>query len=341
MGTAGMFKHCQRFALVIATTLALCCPALADSGISGTYVARVGNGAIFIELVETDNGRLTGRYEQMVLQPNGALSNMNASVTGAVNGTSVVVNIKPNGILTEAFTASGTYQSGNLSLSGGATTGSLRATMARGEEAEFRTQVAALVSQANRMNAERATQEALQRQAQAETEMMQRVRTVSEKMQQFLAQTPTPSNGFPKSEGRIKALTERMQMALARERAIWGRGQASLNRGQISLDIGHMSMDSGVIHMDVTSARRSFETTSGSIWEEWLQIPAPCIQAKEGASILPASINAVCLGASGSATAFRARVLLLRQAFDHTEALWQEEHQRQEDIRRAANAAVP
>ena len=131
-----------------------------------------------------------------------------------------------------------------------------------------------------------------------------------------------------------------MQAALDRERTILGRGQPSLDRGQISLEIGQLSMDSDGIHTEVASARRSFEASAGSIWEEWRQSAAPCIQAKESGSILPASINAICLGAVALEGAVHARVQLLRQAFDHTAAVWQVEHQRQDNIRRTAIASI-
>ena len=69
-------------------------PAYAD-GISGTYVGKGSNSAFMVQVVETTGGQLTGRYEQTVLKPDGKLERMTVSITGASDGQTVVVTIKP------------------------------------------------------------------------------------------------------------------------------------------------------------------------------------------------------------------------------------------------------
>src|SRR5260370_38257914 len=93
------------------------CPAHGD-GISGTYVGQGQNIAVLVQLVET-GGQLTGRYEQVVLKPDGKLERMNAAVTGASDGRTVVVTIKPTELLSGTITASGTLEGSTLHLAGG------------------------------------------------------------------------------------------------------------------------------------------------------------------------------------------------------------------------------
>ena len=55
--------------------------------------------AFLVQMVETAGGRLTGRYEQTVLEPSGQLKQLIASITGASDGHTVVVTIKPTELL--------------------------------------------------------------------------------------------------------------------------------------------------------------------------------------------------------------------------------------------------
>jgi hypothetical protein len=65
----------------------LCCVAVLAApvygeGISGTYVGKGVNLAVLVQIVESPDRHLTGRYEQIALQPDGKLNEMNAVLTG-------------------------------------------------------------------------------------------------------------------------------------------------------------------------------------------------------------------------------------------------------------------
>ena len=92
------------FVLIVTGTSALA------NGISGTYVGKGDNIAVLIQIVQTNDGNLTGRYEQVVLQPNGKIDDMNAAIVGATDGQTVAVTINPNGFLTGNIVVSGTIQ---------------------------------------------------------------------------------------------------------------------------------------------------------------------------------------------------------------------------------------
>jgi hypothetical protein len=46
-----------------------------------------------IQLVQNDGGQLTGRFEEVLLQPSGKLVDTNAALSGAINNGTVVVTI--------------------------------------------------------------------------------------------------------------------------------------------------------------------------------------------------------------------------------------------------------
>jgi len=72
-----------------------------------------------LQVVQTADGQLTGRYEQVVLQNGGKVARMVASVTGASDGHTIVVNIKPTELLSGSITASGVVDGSIVRLSGG------------------------------------------------------------------------------------------------------------------------------------------------------------------------------------------------------------------------------
>jgi len=135
----------QRYwGLILCTALALVSPVRAD-GVSGTYVAGSANSAILLQVVQTADGQLTGRYEQVVLQNGGKVARMVASVTGASDGHTIVV-IKPTGLLSGSITASGVVDGSIVRLSGGGYGSNLDLVFAKAEEMKF--QESALVEQA-------------------------------------------------------------------------------------------------------------------------------------------------------------------------------------------------
>jgi hypothetical protein len=102
-------NHRHLRGIVLCALLGAGSPAVAD-GLSGTYVGKGSNSAFLIQIVETDDGHLTGRYEQVTLQTGGKLNDMNAAITGAADGQTVVVTIKPAEIFSGSLAVSGTIQ---------------------------------------------------------------------------------------------------------------------------------------------------------------------------------------------------------------------------------------
>jgi hypothetical protein len=129
-------------------------PAQAD-GISGTYVGQSPGRAYLVQIVETAGGQLTGRYEQTVLQATGQLDRMNASITGASDGRTIVLTITRTELTAGSITASGTLQGSILHVSGGGDGGKIDLTVAKSDEATYQSQVASLGDQARSITAAR------------------------------------------------------------------------------------------------------------------------------------------------------------------------------------------
>jgi hypothetical protein len=48
-----------------------------------------------LQLVDTDNGKLNGHYQQVRLLPGPKLDTINATVTGSTDGKMVILNVTP------------------------------------------------------------------------------------------------------------------------------------------------------------------------------------------------------------------------------------------------------
>jgi hypothetical protein len=239
-------------------------PALAD-GISGTYVGKADNGAVLVQLVQTDDRRLTGRYEQVVLKPDGKLDDVNATITGATDGKTVAVTITPNEFLAGSFVASGTIQGRVLHLSGGGHGSNLAFDLINSEEVEFRTQVAILTNRANEIRETRERQEATQRQAKLEADQLAYLKNLTRRMAAFTSKADVELAKFTPAEQRYRTITKRMRAALVREQSIHGGGQASVTRSQISIDVNQAAINADQFHTGVQFAYQHFDTNSSSL----------------------------------------------------------------------------
>jgi len=108
---------------------------------SGTYVGKGPALAVMIQIVETGGDSFTGRYEQVALQADGKIEDMNATISGARNGETVVATIKTADFFAASVPVSGTFRGGVLHLTGGSY---LILNLTKADEANFRAQVAAL-----------------------------------------------------------------------------------------------------------------------------------------------------------------------------------------------------
>ena len=128
--------------LIIAGSLAL--SEAHAGGTSGTYVGHGQNAAFMMQLVEDDRGNVSGRFVQVRLSSQGAVEESNWSTTGAIDGETIVVTLKPTELVSGNIAASGTINSSGLHLSGGGYGRTLAVHMTKVGDVEFQGLVASL-----------------------------------------------------------------------------------------------------------------------------------------------------------------------------------------------------
>lgn len=304
-------------------------PASAE-GLSGTYVGKAPNAAFLVQIVETAGGHLTGHYEQVLLQPGGRVDDLNAVITGAADGRTVVVTIKPSELLSSTVAASGTIEGRLLHLSGGSNGSSLSLNLLRSDEAEFQAQVASLRVQALKIN-----------DAKIEANLLANLQNLTRRMIGFTLKADASLPKFSPIEQRYHDVTRRMRAALARERSIYG----GVERSQISVAISQAAIQVGQLHIEVGSSYQSFEFTSGQIDRALVDASAGCRGAHvvTGSAPIPVAYktrNAACLRLFDAAKDYKQRVAALRLAFSNAEAIWDTERREQDQIVQASNMAA-
>lgn len=300
------------------------------STISGTYVGSGANNVALVQLVETSEGHLTGRYEHFILQPDGKTEDRYAAITGVRDGEMVVLTIKPAQILSTSITASGTCANGVLHLSGGAEGFNIQLNLIKADEADFRAQVAALAKQSDQIN-----------QTRQRDELVARINDLVQKFSKFAVGADGNLQNFAPVEQRYRLITENMRRAYAQAQSIHGDYQASVARSQIYVAIIQASVEAEQLHVSVQSVLQDFQSTMDQISPVYIELNKTC-QIVANLPAVPADLKALstaCRNMSENAKKFQRSVAATQSAFSHIEDVWRGERQQQERIAQAANAS--
>jgi hypothetical protein len=299
-------------------------PAGAD-GISGTYIGTGANSAFLVQLVETPGGQVTGRYEQTVLEPNGNLKLMIASITGASDGHTVVVTIKPTELLSGGVTASGTVEGSLLHLSGGGGGTKIELNISKSDEAAYRAQISELTKQAHRLTEGR-----------VRADQLSRLIDLTKKILANSIAADAQLEKFPPIEQRYRAITELMNAALARQRTIYGNGQASVARSQIGVAINQAAIETEQLHRSMQDSYRDAAAKIDALRKAAREFGQLCQSAETARRT---DLRTACAQFLEAAEKFTPSAEALGRSFVQVENAWVEEHGKQERILRASDVA--
>ncbi len=300
------------------------------STISGTYVGRGTNSAALVQLVETSEGHLAGRYEYFTLHPGGKTEDMHASITGVRDGEMVVLTIKPARIGSTSITASGTCTNGVLQLSGGAQGLNIQLNLSKSNEADFRAQVAALTRQSDEI------EQARQRQ-----QLVARIAELTRKLDDFTVKADGFLPNFALVEQRYRLITKNMRGAFAQARSIYGDGQAFVARNQIYGAISQAAGEAEQLHIMIQSSFEGFRSKVDQIDSAYNDVNKTC-RIVVNMPAVPAdwkALSTACQNMSEVAKKYQKSVAATHSAFSHIEDVWRKERPQQERIVQAANSS--
>jgi hypothetical protein len=93
---------------------------------TGSYSKTNHNGALLIDLVEAENGKLSGRVESVTLMADGSVQDQTAAVEGQADSEHLILTIKPGEFLAQAETISAERGGDELHISGKGLDGSVK-----------------------------------------------------------------------------------------------------------------------------------------------------------------------------------------------------------------------
>jgi len=280
-----------------------------------------------IQIVETGSGNFTGRYEQVALQADGKIEDVNATITGARNGETVVATIKTADFFAASVPVSGTYRGGVLHLTGGT---NLVLNLSSADEADFRAQVAALTARGQQITDAHARQQASEKQARLEADRLSRLQNLTTRMIAFNTKADGMLPKFAPVEQQWRGITEKMRGGLARQQSIYGGGQAAVARGQITVALNQAAIEANQIHINAQTSYQTFDFNSGQLAREAAEANGWC----QGAT--PDLLSSACAKLLETQTIFAKRVATLRAAFAELETVWKAERHEQEAIIQAS-----
>lgn len=310
------------FVLIVTGTSALA------NGISGTYVGKGDNIAVLIQIVQTNDGNLTGRYEQVVLQPNGKIDDMNAAIVGATDGQTVAVTINPNGFLTGNIVVSGTIQGGMLHITGGGNGSNLTLNLLKSDEAEFRSQVAILNKKANeindfrmRLDAEKSATEARERIEQQKRDFIGKANELIQSMQDKNKRIDKALEYLLQKEAQYHAIMSKARSYLERVQRLPGYNNGNL-RNQVIAAMNKGVADTNHIYSEVQYVKDSYRTNIMPILEELAQATHNCPAQDE-------MVNDACHKLHDPGEAFRAKCKAVVDVLNRLEKTYQTEQAEQ------------
>lgn len=316
-------------------------PAQADSELSGTYVGQGQSGAFLLQVVETLDGHVRGRYEQVLLDDTGKIEDTNAAVDGASGGGTVVLSIKFDGLLVSAISASGSLESGRLHLTGS----NLALNLARSDEADFRRQVAALNDRSNQIQHAVAEQRKTAEREKDLADFIAHTRQLTSEMTSYNQTITALLPNFNGVAAQYRNITERIRSGLARERGIYGQRQAAVARSQITVAISQAVIAANQVHLQVRNAYEQFNARDTRLTRDSVNTAQSCHSTHSGTGDDPVpsgmeAWNAACLALLDSAKRYWVASKQIESAFGEVEAVWREQRPLQEQLEREASEAT-
>jgi len=241
--------------LLIATLV----PSFAFAGTSLTYVHISRGKAELIQVVETSNHNLIGHMEVDNLAGQ-IVRTTNFTISGVVSGNTVIMTIRAS--TRGSISASGTINNDTIHIVGGGGSSSFDITLKKGNLATFQQAAKVLYQMAaiNSANAEAAKHRSEERKAAFST--FSSDQSKMKKLFAIVVPLDAMMTNYPKLlavriqqlhaiDDRYRLMTQEMANDLARERGIFGIGQASVVRAQLSNAANDAHIQAHDLHVSV------------------------------------------------------------------------------------------
>ena len=272
---AGSAGGHMKLSSYVALCSALALVACGKTDVSGIYLFASEREVTMVQLIQSPDGKLTGRIQSDFIDTDGKVAEKSAAADGAISGNDLV--LKPASAWYGGVQASGTIKGSNLTLSGEGFT--LNAT--RSSLDDFQKKVAALQSTAAEQRQKLAKSRAAAAQAQAEADMQ---RNLAAQASQVTDRVAAMRNATLRLANAIDRSPNFGQAAAANTAKIARMASAApsmseLARGQLGVAASQIEVGTNQIEVQRTQYANGLNQLVSDITDNAAQIARICGKA--------------------------------------------------------------
>ncbi len=268
------------------------------------------------------------RQGQVVLQAGGKIERMNAALTGASDGRTVVLTIKPTELLSGTMTASGTLEGSVLHLTGGGYGTNLNLALVKSDEGEFRTLLATLTERSNEIIADRVRREAVERQSKLQTDQLAHLQGLTERVAAFPPRADAVLGRLSPIEQQYEAITAQVQNYLTQDRMLRFLPDPYATRGRLSVAMNQGTNATDQLHNGVQSVQNDFTMNIVPL----MKMVAEAQQFCQRAMSPPGDIRTACLNLNRAAAQFAQKFKAVADLLNRLEDTYQRELRKQQQF---------
>lgn len=224
---------------------------------TGTYVGIADARAVIAQLVQTPDGKVTGRYEEFDLSPDGKLLDVNAAISGAASDDTIAVTFTPSGFAAEPLAISGTIQADLLHLTGGSARIHLNVTLQKSDETKFQAKITQLTQEAQ-----------FKLKEQEQYDQSSKIQGLANDIIAFNNRSDDISNKVSDIQTKMTKFADVMQKQLLHQRSIQENDSALPEREQINAQIYQEDSDAYQLNVNASVLIDEVTRTSKSIIEQ-------------------------------------------------------------------------
>lgn len=312
---------------------------------TGLYMLHDAGGLFTVQVVETDNDHLTGRAEFMGVGPDGQVTDNSDTVIGAVSGSGISLELKPEALLQPSRSLSGSIDDSSMTLDGTGATGHFHVVLQRTSQEAVQAAVASLNTQATELR--QSLQAAKQSAADEKTlaAFAQQAVDVGVEDDTFSGKIDRDLKILLAVQEKFHQATISMRAKLAEERNTVGDYHANVRRSQLFVEANQIGIEANGAHIEFEQEVRAAQTKLDSLDRRTIDTAQGCHSAHQATPTTPVRPglelwNADCLLLLQGVDKFDAAKNRLTEALATTESVWAHEKVEQDQISAEAQAAT-
>ncbi len=211
------------------------------ANLSGIYVASSDSASFYLQLVESPDGRIVGRFKQVSIGRDHKLSTLDVPVSGATHNEQFVGKLEAGWMQGGDSAISGRRIPGGIQITGA---GGLRASLRPGTEDDEARAVERLQREARRAIAAADAQRDHEKNVQALQQQVEMLRRVLTTTVAYAEDGSYSYRRFTANPARYEGATSKLESILANIKATPGRsGEAMGRRSQLDASMMHTTID--------------------------------------------------------------------------------------------------